>query len=122
MIKENPFLGKGLGTFMDYYKKHKIPGDETIYYAHNCYLQIWAETGIFGLLSFLLFVGSVLCRRIKAIKVNSLPWQSSVLLGLISAVFGFLVHSFFDTNLYSLQLAVLFWFMLGLAVSITHSS
>jgi len=33
---------------------------------------------------------------------------------LISGVVGFLTHAFFDNHLYSLQLVVLFWFLLGL--------
>ena len=37
--------------------------------------------------------------------------------GLLAGLFGFLVHSFFDTNLYSLPLAVLFWAFAGLAAA-----
>ncbi len=117
MIVDNPFLGKGLGTFMDHFPK--CTNLESPYYAHNFFLQIWAEAGIFALLSFLLFVGSILHEGTKVFKKSSPQGLSmGLLLGLLCAIFGFLVHSFFDTNLYSLQLAVLFWFILGLAVSI----
>ena len=116
MIKDNPFLGKGIGTFMDYFPKY-IPG-LTTRYAHNCFLQIWAETGIFGLLSFLGFLGVIFWKSIKTFRRNS----DFILLGIICAVFGFLIHSFFDNQLYSLQLAVLFWFMLGLLLARTNLS
>jgi len=112
MIKENPFLGKGLGTFMDYFPQYA--GISDAYYAHNCYLQIWAESGIFSLLSFLGFSGGLLLKGIKAFKKS----QDFTLLGLICGIFGFLVHSFFDVQLYSLQLAVLFWVMAGLNISL----
>jgi len=121
MIKENPLLGKGLGTFMDHFPKY--PASKALikhggYYAHNCFLQIWAEIGLFGLLSFLLFIGAVLYKGIRIFWGNQLPGQSqAVLLGLICAIFGFLVHSFFDTQLYSLQLSALFWFLLGITAS-----
>jgi ABC-type transport system involved in multi-copper enzyme maturation permease subunit len=39
-----------------------------------------------------------------------------VLSGLTLGIFTYLVGSIFDTNLYSLPLAVLFWLMAGLAV------
>lgn len=108
MIRENPFLGKGVGTFMDYF--HKYVPYLHVQYAHNCYLQMWAEAGIFTLLSFLLFIGIVLCNSVKAFLVK----QDYLILGLIAAIIGFLVHSFFDTHFYSLQLSSLFWVFLGL--------
>jgi putative inorganic carbon (HCO3(-)) transporter len=134
MIKENPFLGKGLGTYMRYVSNY-VPRLH-IHYAHNCFLQIWAETGIFALLSFLLFVGSVLYRAIRVFRRSvfrrqplkdkssgmvSLGENPYLLLGLICATFGFLVHSFFDVQLYSLQLSVLFWVMLGMTLTLADS-
>lgn len=108
MIKENPFLGKGVGTFMEYFAKYKP--NLYVQYAHNCFLQIWAETGIFSLISFLLFVGWAFYHGIKKFIKN----HDFILLGLISAMLGFLVHGFFDTDLYSLQISVLFWVFMGL--------
>jgi len=115
MIRENPFLGKGIGTFMDYFSKY-MP-DLLTQYAHNCYLQIWAETGIFSLLSFLLFIGTILLKGIKIFRKG----RNSLVLGLVCGIMGFLVHSFFDTQLYSLQLAVFFWFTLGFLVALIRS-
>lgn len=108
MVKENPFLGKGLGTFMDYFARYEPL--LIVQYAHNCFLQLWAEAGIFSLISFLLFVSSLLWRGIRKFRQN----KDFILLGLICGMVGFLVHSFFDTDLYSLQISVLFWLILGL--------
>ncbi|MBF0123482.1 MAG: O-antigen ligase family protein, partial [Candidatus Omnitrophica bacterium] len=58
MIVEHPFLGKGLGTFMDHCAVYS--NNSGTYYAHNCFLQIWAESGIFSLASFLVLAGYVL--------------------------------------------------------------
>ena len=107
MIKEKPFLGKDLGTFMIYMPEYTH--QKTIQYAHNSFLQIWAEAGIFGLLAFLLFVTAVLSKAIRSIRAN----KNFILLGAFCGVCGFLAHSFFDSQLYSLQLSILFWFMLG---------
>lgn len=41
MINNHPFFGMGVGTFMANFSKF-LP-DSNISYAHNCYLQIWAE-------------------------------------------------------------------------------
>lgn len=110
MVNEHPFFGIGVGTFMANFSKY-LPS-ANIAYAHNCYLQIWAETGVFSLISFVLFISSFIYLGIKKFITSS----DLLLLGLLAGAAGFLVHSFFDTNLYSLRLAVLFWVWVGLIV------
>ncbi|MDD3375255.1 MAG: O-antigen ligase family protein [Candidatus Omnitrophica bacterium] len=116
MIKENPFFGKGLGTFMNYFDQY-VP-DIGIYYAHNCYLQMWAESGIFTLIAFLSLIGFILYRGVWISLKNKQDEYGILLIGLVAGVFGFLVVSFFDTQLYSLQLSILFWVMLGMTVAV----
>jgi len=116
MIKENPFLGKGLGTFMNYFDQYV--SNIGIFYAHNCYLQMWAESGIFTLIVFLSLTGLVVYRGVRISLKNKKDEFGILLGGLTAGTFGFLVASFFDTQLYSLQLSVLFWVMLGVTVSV----
>jgi len=117
MIKENPFLGKGIGTFMDYCAQYT--NNFGALYAHNCYLQIWAESGIFSLLCFLSLVGYVFFRSIKSISGMPKSLDFFLLMGLNAGLVGFLVHSLFDTHLYSFQLSFLFWVILGLTVALS---
>ncbi len=114
MFKEHPFLGRGLGTFMAHFAEY-LPG-RGIAYTHNCFLQILAESGIFSLVSFLIFLCSVLYLGIKRFFLERDP----ILLGGICGLTGFLAHSFLDTNLYSLRLAVLFWLWVGLIAARTQ--
>lgn len=107
MIRKHPFLGLGLGTFMANFQNYILLKDA---YAHNCYLQIWAETGVFSLISFVVFVSSLVYLGVK----KFLDSRDYLLLGLLSGFVGFLVRNFLDTDLYSLQLAVLFWIWAGL--------
>jgi len=111
MIKENPILGKGIGTFMDYF--HKYTPYLYPHYAHNCFLQIWAETGIFSLISFLGFVILLVYSGIRSF----LDSQDFLTLGITCGIFAFLVHSMFDTQFYSLQLAVIFWLLAAILVA-----
>ena len=113
MIRIHPFIGNGIGTFMDQCNR-LLPARMT--YAHNCYLQMWVETGIFSLVAFLLFLGTLLFRGVRAYLKD----QDPILLGILCGIFGFLIHSFFDTQFYSLRLAYLFWFLLGLLVAATR--
>ena len=119
MITEHPFLGKGLGTFMDYCAQYT--NNFGVYYVHNCFLQMWAESGIFSLLSFLLFNGYVFYKNIKVIIRAPASLNSFLLIGLNAGLLGFLVHSFFDTQFYSFQALFLYWAVLGLAVALSSN-
>jgi O-antigen ligase len=116
MFKENPFLGKGLGTFMANFSRY-LP-QKLISYAHNCFLQILAESGIFSLIAFLGFVCSVLYAGIKKFFSAKNP----ILLGGVCGLSGFLVHSLFEVSLYSLPLAVLFWLWIGMVTVLSNSN
>ena len=125
MIKDKPIFGQGLSTFMgnfpkygkDYYylKQGIIP------YAHNCYLQIAAEAGIVGLVSFLMLLGTFFIHTIKSLAKIKDKFYHAVLSGVSAGIIVTLVHSVVDTNLYSLQLSVLFWVMLGLNAALQQN-
>ncbi|MEI7999226.1 MAG: O-antigen ligase family protein [Candidatus Omnitrophota bacterium] len=117
MIKEHPFLGKGLGTFMSYCAQYT--NNFGVYYTHNDYLQMWAESGMFSLLSFLLLVVYVLHKSIKTIFKASASLEFFLLIGLTAGLIGALVHSAVEIHLYSFQLSFLFWVILGLTVALS---
>lgn len=53
LIEERPFTGVGLENFSDFYAHKKRPGDQEVRRAHNDYVQIAAEIGLVGLLTYL---------------------------------------------------------------------
>lgn len=124
MVVDKPVLGQGLGTFMFNFNKFKYcplggyPGSEGISYAHNCFLQMAAETGVLGLSSFLIIISLLFIYSFILLFKLKGSVYFFVLSGLLIGIFTYLVSSFFDTNLYSLPLAVLFWFMVGLAAGV----
>ena len=72
------------------------------------------EAGIFTLLSFLVFVGMLFVRGVKAFNRN----KDFVLLGVLCGLLAFMAHSLFDNHLYALQLRALFWFMSGVLLAL----
>ncbi|MFC1631064.1 O-antigen ligase family protein [Candidatus Omnitrophota bacterium] len=117
MIQDRPLFGHGLSTFMGnfaaYAQDYPLLKYGIIPYAHNCYLQIAAETGLVGLVSFLLLIWTFLIHTIGSLFRIKNKFEHTVLSGVSAGIIVTLVHSFVDTNLYSLQLSVLFWLMLA---------
>jgi O-antigen ligase len=103
MFRDSNFLiGKGVGTFMAHFRTYAKAHTQ---YAHNCYLQILAESGILGLLSFLWLLGELFLAGYKKLKRKF----DYLFLGVFSAFIALSIHIFFDTQLYSTKLAILFW-------------
>lgn len=115
IIRTSPILGTGLNTYTRVLKRDP---HASLWYAHNCYLQLAAETGLLGLACFLwvLFVlfqqGLIGCRAIEGL------WPKIILQGTLAGLFGFLIQSFFDNTFYTVQLGVLLWMLIGLAVAV----
>lgn len=118
IIKDYPLSGSGLNTYSKVVKDYKnfeyVEYGEG--YPHNSFLQKTTETGIPGLLSFLLVIFSFFITSIQHIFYAHK--NNNLLVGFSAGIAAFLVQSLFDNNLYALQLVVLFWFMLGLAIAV----
>jgi len=108
MIKKHPLIGNGIGTFMPWFRSYS--STEPISYTHNCFLQLWAESGIIAEVIFCFFILKTLNAGILSYKENKDP----VFLILSCAVIAFLFHSFVDTFFYSFQTASIFWVIMGL--------
>lgn len=126
MIRAKPIFGLGYNTFMANYGAFVSDHNVWPSYAHNCYLQMAAEIGWVGLLSFLGFLFCFLrtcARALRAAERNPSAESPTVplLLGLFSGLSAFLVQSAFDTNFYALRQAVLFWTLAGLAAGLSGS-
>lgn len=114
MFYAKPLFGVGLGTFMENYQKFWLQPTTEIAYAHNCYLQMLAETGFIGLGAFLLLLFIWLRKSLIRLLRPSNSFYYFSFMGLTVGLIAYLLNSFVDTNFYSLPIAVLFWFILGM--------
>ncbi len=106
IISEHPVAGVGAGNFKTVYPRFKnVNANETIY-AHNSYLQIWAESGFPALAFFVLLVfivfNTALKRRPELIDA-----------GIIAGCFAVLLHDFTGYSLFVNQAGHTWWILLG---------
>jgi O-antigen ligase len=96
VLKEHPLVGLGFQhfreRFYEYYpRKNTIPYEVMI--ADNMYLTLLAETGIIGLLGFLLFIFSLFRKAWRKLNTfRDMPQKRQGLLLVLSAFVGLLVN------------------------------
>ncbi len=103
IIKTAPWQGLGLGNFDIVFAR----------YAHNSYLQIWAEMGILGIISILWLITAVFKSAIKNIK--DLP-DKKLMAGLITANAVFVIHNLVDFSFFLPEISLIWWVIFGLII------
>jgi len=110
IIKDHP-AGTGLSTFADMYFRYKLPEDEETRMAHNNYLQIGVELGIFGLLTFVLLLIFIIVRGLNIVRKH--PYLEGYYIGSLT----FFFHSLVDFDLYLPEITFCLFFFIGILFS-----
>ncbi len=112
-IFDNPFLGLGIGNFVWHlFNNYQLKEFWLYQPVHNLYLLIAVETGIIGLLAFLIFIGKILIKQIKNLFIKKL---NMIALCLNAILFSFLCLGLIDHYFWTIQQSsLLLW--LGLAI------
>ncbi|MBI4743614.1 MAG: O-antigen ligase family protein [Actinobacteria bacterium] len=121
MIKENYLLGTGIGTYSYIYPIYQYEGKYSKH-AHNTFLEIFAETGIAGFLSFLLIVFLVLKNQFNLARLEKDEEYKLYALAFFAAGVSFVIRNLIDFDWYSPGETLIFWFFAGLTISIAKLS
>ena len=120
IIRENLFFGIGLNAYSVVAADYPLPyhvdpwrGDP-----HNCYLQMAAEIGIFGLGVFIAMLVAFFRAVRKGLEQCVNRTSYNMLLGVSLGLVGFLIQSTLDTNFYNTKLDALMWVMMGFAMAL----
>jgi O-antigen ligase len=109
LIKAHPFFGVGIGNFDLSLSR----------YAHNALLQIWAEMGILGIVSFIWLIIATLKTALQKIKLQS---NKIIITGLTASSIAFLIHNLFDFTFFLLEISLIWWALLGLTLTFEGGS
>lgn len=115
MFRARPLLGVGLGVFADAFPAYKSRVGEGVWtHAHNDYLELLAETGLFGGLATISFLWLLLSRGFRNLQNAKRSTLKGVVLGALVGVLAILVHSLADFNMHIPANALLFFVLAGL--------
>ena len=93
MAKDNLLGGVGLGTFGAHYPRYRWPQARVSQQAHNDYLQVLAELGIFGLAAFV-WLWATCLRRALGGRQESVGGESSPRrVGYVAGILAFALSS-----------------------------
>jgi putative inorganic carbon (HCO3(-)) transporter len=124
VIEQFPVFGVGANNMAKVFKTYDTTGFSKMFgrvehVVHNMYLQIWAEIGTIGLLSFLsLFFYSIYTGISNLFKVSY--WFRGVLVGATAGIMAQCLHCFFDPGYKTMMnVSMLIYTMLGLIACIS---
>jgi putative inorganic carbon (HCO3(-)) transporter len=119
IIRDRPFFGVGLNNYNDAAPRYdNTPQRITSSWnvpVHNLFLYIAAQTGLVGLVSYLLFLLAILRSLWPALRASD-PLVASAGLGVAVGMAVFFTHGQIEFE--SVTRHSIFWFVSGLAVSL----
>jgi O-antigen ligase len=126
MFEERPFFGWGPGTYMFQYAPFQMSNEQTIIStnggnmgnAHSEYIGPLAESGLFGMLTFIILIVVVFTKGSSL--YHSLPkgeLKTVVLITLLS-LFTYVTHGLLNIYLDTDKVSVPFWGFIALIVAI----
>jgi O-antigen ligase len=98
MWLDHPIFGVGIGNYPAQYPKYQVAPvwGPPLGHAHNYYINIAAEAGVFGFVAFIALLVSAFQICVRAVR-KSPDWLGrAVGLGALGVITAFAVHEFFD--------------------------
>ncbi len=126
MFADKPVFGYGPGTYMFQYAPYQLSKDRTIIStnsadggnAHSEYFGPLAESGVFGLLTYLLIIGVVIYTAVHTYtRLNDKRLKTFVLTALIGLI-TYYIHGFLNNFLDTDKLSVPFWGFTAMIVAL----
>ncbi len=121
MIKDNPFLGVGFANFPMEYNRYLYLAPEApsmAAWTHNSFLQVWAESGLFALLSYLSLYALAIINLYKVIKTSRDSTVQQAAICSVSLLVGMILFAV-TSNVIVFEL---YWMNFAFAVIVSNLS
>jgi len=119
IIKDHPLHGVGTANIGKIYPAYRDKNafESNQAHLHNNIIQIAAIDGIFGAAAVMWIFIASWSAMAEAIKLTS-GFSRYMLLSVLSLNVGFFINGIFEYNLFSSQVALIFWFFMGISAAL----
>ena len=118
LVKAYPLFGCGMGAYESCFLRYKtVAPMNTVDYAHNDYLQVLAELGVFGFAAGLIFVGRLVQRTARGTFYARSVDERYLAIACLAAMTAILLHSLVDFNMYVPANGFAFAWIAGIAAA-----
>lgn len=107
--------GLGYGSFSKVYSLYRM-GEIYAAHSHNLFYEIWLETGIFGLLTYLVLIIRSFVGGLRAIVGNADRTRRMVVITGIAALSGLMLHGLVENTLFDVRIVMMLWTLFGFTV------
>ncbi len=123
MFFDNPIFGIGAGNkvFREIYGLYMLSGFDALS-CYSVFLEIAVESGIFALIAFLLFIGSLLINGIKKYIISKDRAEKIILFTAFISVFAVMLHGLVDTVYFRPQIQFIFWTMASVLTVLSRNN
>jgi O-antigen ligase len=128
MISQHPVIGVGVNTYAKNYGKYKTKEAEAYAhtldsaYAQNNFFQMAGEMGLIGLGLFFWLLWLLFRELLRYYKDSQDEYLKIVSLSLVACFIAFLVNGLTESSLYYSRVAAMFWFFVGISLSLRKST
>jgi O-antigen ligase len=118
IVKDYPLTGVGWKGFRKIYPEYISPGTYRSPHAHNNFLNVAVESGMLGLGIFLWLLIIILKSGVTIFKRVEDGYFKGISLGFLGGFMAFIVGGLTEYNFGHSQVAMLFYFLLGMVMVI----
>lgn len=114
LIRDHPTVGVGFGHKAFKQEFELLIRSMPIFHAHNTYLEIMAEGGALGIISFLYIVIGSIVNLFKSGMKSTDKYIRTVSIGLLASIMGILTNGMTEHIVYINRIIVMLWMVFGL--------
>lgn len=122
IIRDFPVTGTGFGSYVNSYPTYRtIDSEKKADHAHNDYVELLADGGAVSMTLLIWFIAAVAARSYRVFQMRKDPYSLYLYSGILTGIISILLHGMTDFNLQIGANGLYLFFMLGMAVSASHT-